>query len=336
MMPLRNPKSILTILIYTCMNLAIIWAAYEQILEEGESKTKKVSMAPEYTEIDKLDYFHVKDGIPQMSLSAEKMNSLGDELAEFEAPHGLYNYQKKDQTLRYEAAKGVYKKKKEVLTLEGKVKIISDEAEYVAEKMKYFFKKDLIVATGGVNFKGEDLKSKDQMNITSDSMRANPQIQFSRFIGNVKGKMERKKKYEGAMTFSSGQLEFDGLQSLAHLEGYVTMKRDGYFITSGKADIHMENYNKSLKYFILNDDVKVTETLQTVTGPATRKAYAERLEGFGREQRMVLSGAPRVEQGQDVIKGYKITIRENIDLIEVDDAVSDVQVKKDKKKKTKE
>src|SRR5665647_2877221 len=102
------------------------------------------------------------------------------------------------------------------------------------------------------------------------------------------------------------------------------MKRQSYLITSGKADITLENYNKSLKYFVLNDDVKVTETVHTPQGVQQRKAFSERLEGFGREQRMILSGAPRVEMGTDVVRGYRITIREDIDLIEVDDAVSDI------------
>ena len=115
--------------------------------------------------------------------------------------------------------------------------------------------------------------------------------------------------------------------------------RDNYVITSGKADIFLENYNKSLKYFVLNDDVKVTETMQTPTGVVIRKSFSERLEGFGREQKMILSGAPRVEQGNDALKGYRITIRENVDLIEVDDSMSDMHVKKrdkDKKKKKEE
>jgi lipopolysaccharide export system protein LptA len=64
-----------------------------------------------------------------------------------------------------------------------------------------------------------------------------------------------------------------------------------------------------------------------------RRAYSERLEGFGQEQKMILSGAPRVEQGEDVIKGYRITIRQNIDLIEVDDSMSDMQIKKNKQTK---
>jgi lipopolysaccharide export system protein LptA len=75
----------------------------------------------------------------------------------------------------------------------------------------------------------------------------------------------------------------------------------------------------------------MTETLNNPqTGVIERKAFAERLEGFGREEKMILSGAPRVEQGNDVIKGYRITVRENTDLIEVDDAMSDVQMKKKK------
>jgi lipopolysaccharide export system protein LptA len=151
-------------------------------------------------------------------------------------------------------------------------------------------------------------------------------------MGSVDGVLQRKRKYEGAMTFTSQLLRFDGIESLAHLEGDVFMKRENYRITGGKADIYLENFNKSLKYFVMNDDVKLTETLNDpVNGKTERKAFAERLEGFGREEKMILSGAPRVEMGTDVIKGYRITVREGSDLVEVDDAMSDMQMKKKKK-----
>ena len=132
------------------------------------------------------------------------------------------------------------------------------------------------------------------------------------------------------MSFASREFQFDGNKSLANLSGDVHLKRESYDITAGKGDIYLENFNKKLKYFVLNDDVKVSEKLQTKQGIQERKAFAERLEGFGRDQRMVLTGAPRVEMGKDIIKGYRITIRENIDLVEVDDAMSDVQVKRKK------
>jgi lipopolysaccharide export system protein LptA len=331
-MKVRNPRSIIIIFAYVLMNLFIVFSALRNKAEDNQAKAQPGTLAPEFTEIEDLNYFHLKNGIPQMSLSAIKMHSLGEEVAEFVEPKGVYNYEQKDKTIKYQANAGTYRKEKELLILVGEVRILSDEAEYLAEKIKYFFKKDLILAEGGVTFKGLDLKTKDQIEIHSDLMEANPEMQFSRFSGKVHGSLQRKKKYEGRMTFESRELQIEGEKSLAHLEGEVMLKRQSYLITAGKADIFLENFNKSLKYFVFNDDVKVTETLQSPKGTTFRKAYAERLEGFGREQKMVLSGAPKVEHGEDVVKGYRITIRENMDLIEVDDAMSDMQMKRDEEK----
>lgn len=332
-MTIRDPKSIIIIFVYLIINGLIVGTSLLRAPDKELTSNAIKSVAPEFTEIEKLDYFHLKSGTPQMSLAAEKMKSQGEEIAEFETPKGIYNFQEKKKTIKYSANVGTYKKKKELLTLNGDVEVTSDEANYSADKLRYYFKKDLLIGTGNVKFEGEDLKSKDFVTVQSETMRANPESQLSRFQGSVRGTMERKKKYEGKLTFKSSQMSLDGNKSLAQLEGDVHMKRDSYDITAGKADMYLENYNKSLKYFVLNDDVKVTEILQTPEGVQTRRAFAERLEGFGREQKMVLSGAPRVEMNKDVIKGYRITIRENVDLIEVDDAMSDVQVKK---KQTKE
>ena len=331
-MKIRDFKSIIIILMYLVLNAFIITMSFKVKTHSTLAMRAGVSSTPEYTHILELEYFHIKNSIPQMSLKAESMRSEGQAMAEFVGPRGVYNYQQKNKTIRYSADQGLYRKKKEVLTLHGAVSIASDEANYAADTMKYYFKKDLIVGQGNVKFEGDDLKSKDHVTITSDSMRANPEAQISNFKGHVSGTMERRKKYEGKMIFSSHELQLDGLKSVAHLEGDVRMKRDNYDITAGKADMYLENYNKSLKYFVLNDDVKLSEKMETPDGLQNRKAYAERLEGLGREEKMVLTGAPRVEMGKDVIKGYRITIRENVDLIEVDDAMSDVQVKRQKLK----
>jgi lipopolysaccharide transport protein LptA len=325
-----DKRSTFVIFIYLVLNGFIFYFAWVQRGEELNPVRTARAMAPEFTEIQQLDYFHLRSGIPQMSLSAEKMRSQGEELAEFSYPRGVYNYQQRNETLRYQAQEGIYQKPKDMLTLIGEVKITSPEALYQAHKVKYFFKKDLILGSGGVRFEGKDLKTQDHLIITSDSLRATPQNRIGKFKGAVKGSLARKKSYEGKLQFSSHLLNLDGTTSLAHLEGDVFLTRDNYKITSGKADIYLENFNKSLKYFVLNDDVKLSETVQAPQGVLQRRAYAERLEGFGREQKMILSGAPRVEQGNDLIKGYRITIRESMDLIEVDDAMSDVQVKKQK------
>ncbi len=330
-MMIRNPRSTIIILGYVAFNALILAAAWTTQNALEALPGKGGALAPEYTLIDNLDYFHVKDGLPLMSLSAIQMRSQGEETAQFENPVGIYNQHSRNSTLKYQAKSGEYLKVKDSLILKGEVKVKSEETNFESDRMRYSFKKDLIQASGNVRFSGLDLKTGDQLKINSDKMKARPKLKQSDFTGSVTGVLLRKRRYEGDMNFTSQLLRFDGITSLAHLEGDVFMKRENYRITAGKADIYLENFNKSLKYFVLNDDVKMTETLNNPqTGVIERKAFAERLEGFGREEKMILSGAPRVEQGTDVIKGYRITVRENSDLIEVDDAMSDVQMKKKK------
>ena len=48
-----------------------------------------------------------------------------------------------------------------------------------------------------------------------------------------------------------------------------------------------------------------------------RKAFSEKVEGFPLERKLVLSGYPKVLQGRDVIKGNKIIIREEQELVEI-------------------
>lgn len=330
-MNIRDFRSIIVIVLFATVNLVVIAVSYIKSAEEA-TLPKLGTAAPDFTEIQGLDYFFSKKGVPQISLAADSMKSEQDEKVEFVAPKGIYNYQKKNKTMRYQALKGFYRKDKQMVWLQDEGKVTSDDSEYFADDIKYYLDKDLIVGKGHVKFSGQDLKTGDEVNINSQKMRAYPEKQHSYFEEQVNGFIQRKKKYEGKTTFSSQKLEFSGLESLAHLEGDVRMTRDNYLITSGKADIFLENYNKSLKYFVLNDDVKVTETMTTPKGVTYRKAFSERLEGFGREEKMILSGAPRVEQGKDVIKGYRITIRENVDLIEIDDSMSDMEIKKKEKK----
>lgn len=333
-MKIRDIRSIIVILAYVALNSFILFLSMKRAETEFSEKGSHGGVAPEFTIIKTLEYFSLKDGIPQMSLAAESMQSQGDSLAEFFYPKGVYNYQQKKESIKYKAERGTYQKNKDLLFLERSVEISSSDSQYYADQIDYYISKDFVIGAGNVKFIGEDLQSKDMIQVESNRMNAWPGQKIAHFTGDVRGTMTRAKKYEGKMDFRSHQLNMDGINSLAHLEGDVWLKRGTQQVTSGKADIYMENYNKELKYFVLNDDVKVTEKLSTPDGITERKAFAERLEGFGREQKMVLSGAPRVEQGADVIKGYRITIRENVDLVEVDDAMSDMKVKK--KEKTEE
>ena len=95
-----------------------------------------------------------------------------------------------------------------------------------------------------------------------------------------------------------------------------------------RGEIFLENYNKKLKYYALYDDVKVVEKIPVIKKGESRKtfierrAYAEKLEGFVKEGKIVLTGYPKVLQENDVIKGNVITLLKSNEVIEVDDSSS--------------
>ena len=133
--------------------------------------------------------------------------------------------------------------------------------------------------------------------------------------------------------FKANRVELNMLKSLVSLSDNVLLHRNNYDLEAQKAEIFLENYNKKLKYYVLYDDIKLEEKLSMNDGSKQmRKAYSEKLEGYMAEEKVVLTGAPRVEQGEDLIKGYQIILRENVELVEVDDSQSSFDLNKDKDK----
>ena len=96
-----------------------------------------------------------------------------------------------------------------------------------------------------------------------------------------------------------------------------------------RGEIYLDNQSKKLKYYTLFDDVKVIEKLKINENQLIeRKAFGEKLEGIISEDKLILTGSPKVLQEDDVVKGNKITLRENNEVIEVEDASSNFTVKK--------
>jgi lipopolysaccharide export system protein LptA len=335
-MRIYNPQSLVVILLYVIVNLTII--SFSVLKPELESFLAKdfTEKVPENTEIENLQFYNLKNKKPYLYLEAEHMKSFNDKEIHFKLPRGEYFFQPNQGPIKYYALTGVYWPKKEILSLKTNVELIQEKSKYSANSFIYFLKKDLIEGDGSIHFHGVDEKTNDKITVFSSRMNARPGHEEAEFFGQVKGVIERRKKFEGKTDFSGNELVLNGKTSEAHIKGEVEIKRENYVVKSGVADIYLENFNKSLKYFVLNDDVKVVETLNTPSGPVTRKSFSERLEGFSKDEKLILTGAPRVESGRDVIKGYKIIIRENSDLVEVEDAMSDVEVKKNEKKPPKE
>ena len=113
------------------------------------------------------------------------------------------------------------------------------------------------------------------------------------------------------------------------MKGNVSIKKENLDGYANRGEVYLENYNKKLKYYALYDDVRLQEKLVNNGRPLVRKAFAEKLEGLIGEKKIILTGLPKVFQERDVIKGNRIIIRENIETVEVDDANTNLILKKD-------
>jgi lipopolysaccharide export system protein LptA len=196
--------------------------------------------------------------------------------------------------------------------------------------MTYNGQTDIFEAKGRVFSKFLDLRTRDQIKLKSAYLKSYVAKKLVVLTGNVRGDIKRRKRYEGGLKFSAEKVVFNSLNSQLNLDSNVKIRRNKFYLRSGSAEIFLENYNKKLKYYVLYDDVKLEERLVLDNGKSQlRKAFAEKLEGILSSGEIILTGAPRVEQANDVIKGYQITLRENIELIEVDDAQSSFRLKKD-------
>jgi lipopolysaccharide export system protein LptA len=221
------------------------------------------------------------------------------------------------------------------LNLKGQGNIYNNQFQVHAEFIKYSKNQGQIEALGEVNTQFDDKENNQDIKITSDEMVTLINEKKSEFKGNVIALMQRKKRYEGEAQAKSDHLLYNELESLITLNRNVWIKRGNFTSTAERGEIFLENFNKKLKYYRLYDDIKLTQLIKSddssqKSTPLIRKAYANFLDGFVKEAKVVLTGAPRVLQGKDIIKGYQITLREEADLVEIDDSQTTFDVKRKK------
>jgi len=332
-MILRPIKSTIVIVVFLFLNALVGLGVWSHRGKEDWGQESDAILSEVPSEMRELQYFHLASGAPSLSLSADTMRSLGEQLVSFTRPRGTYADGLKNDVMTYEAREAEYVKARNSLRMLGDVRLEQGPSLYEGPEIVYYHQKDQLYGKGGVKLVHHMKRTGETITMKAQSMKAKPKQEWATFKGQVDGLVTPKMKFQSPLYLKSEQMELQGLKGQINLKENVFFKRGEMKVTARNGEIFLEHTNKKLKYFILNDDVKVTENLLDAKGmPIERKAYAERLEGFGQDK-IVLSGAPRVQQGKDVMKGYRITMREKMEFIEIEDAMSDVQVKKDENKK---
>jgi lipopolysaccharide export system protein LptC len=229
-------------------------------------------------------------------------------------------YTKNEKPVHYKAQRGTFWSKKQNLLLFGDVNLELENTVADGDELLYQMDIEKIDLKGNVRTSSYFPLEGDSVKINSDKSSFWPKKKYSQYHGQVNGHIKRKRAYEENIYFASQRLNLNLNTGKIDLNEDVIIKKQALRAEGIRGEIHLENYNKKLKYFVLYDDVKVNEKVMLDGKFYERKAFGEKLEGVQGEGKIILTGFPKVYQFNDVIKGNKIVLRENNEVVEVDDA----------------
>ncbi len=275
-----------------------------------------------------LEYFLIENITPSFFLKASELISDRDnKKMTFFYPTGTVFTEDKRE-VNYTGKSGFLDQNTRTLTLGGDVQMSSVDSLLKSENMKYWSDKDFLICEKSVWGRYDMAKTGDSVIIESDKLRAYPKGKRFFYSGNAKGEIKRKLRYEENIKFGAENIDLFVNEMTAKLVDNVLIIRGNSRANSRSGEIFLENYNKKLKYYTMSDDVRVDDFVIDSAGKKiNRKAFSEKLDGIVSEDKVILTGYPKVFQDKDVVKGNKIIIRDNNETIEVDDASTNVYVK---------
>lgn len=286
----------------------------------------QIRSAPEKREsvLENSKIYHLKDNKPHIFLSSKLTKiRVSNNDTDMESLEGQ-TFSSTQKKIEFSAKKGSFRRFGNRLIFEEEVVLRDEETRLSADQVIYYRDKEEIIGKGNVLLKGKIPQSEDQIEIKAKTFSHYPERKISNFEDDVKGVIHRPEKYREGLDFEADKLSYSQLDSKINLIGAVHLNKPPFSAWSRRGAIFLENYSNKLNYFVLNDDVKLREKKKF----GLRKAFAEKLEGMASEGKLVLTGLPKVIQAGETIKGNKITIRENSEVVEVDDAYTTFKIKK--------
>ena len=242
-------------------------------------------------------------------------------------PIGVAKRKGIDSFFSYQAGRGQFDGTLNSVVLKDSVRFYDKGFELNGDTLTYSFSKDKIDGKGDIRVEFDHKKTGDRLNVTSKRFSGDMLRRKYHFYEEVVGFIKRKRRFEDSLSFETAHLSIDEGASLMKLDKDVVFRQRSVEAKAREGHIFLKNYNKKLKYYSLNDDVRVKEVLKLSNGKTlVRKAFAEQLEGQMKMRQIVLSGFPKVMQSGSILTGNKIVLRESQKVIEIQDANSNFRI----------
>lgn len=217
----------------------------------------------------------------------------------------------------FEGLSGVVDRNNSILQVSNNVLIKQASAITSADQLFFNYKDNSATASGNIASLVND--SKREVKISSRELNISDAGAKLTYLGLVNGQIKdlNSKSYRN-IEFKSDLLTYNDFKKIIFLEGNAYIKRGKSEISAINGNIWLNNNGSGVKYFVMNDDVKLKDEYISSRGKRVfRNSISEKIEGFATEEKLVLSGFPQVEQEGDIIKGNEIIIREDQEMIEI-------------------
>jgi lipopolysaccharide transport protein LptA len=324
--------------VYSFMFVAIIVGMYtamkyvdwDNVPALSKTRTRQVVQGSSLTDIQ---IYSSRNARPSLSLSAVETEwdpALGFQI--HVKPKGILFTQGQEE-IHYDAESGlIYENIPQEILLKDNVQLKTDKSTIFSDEMQYKFDDHFFISKGNVKSKYLPAGRRETVTVRSQNLKYWHIDHKAKYWGNVRGEINKNRRYEGNIRFKSKVMDVDLDKSYVTLKDDVYLKKQSLIATSLRGEIFLDNYNKKLKYYKLSDDVKVRETIKLRNGgEVQRRAFAEQLEGFTLTDKVVLTGSPKVIQGNEIIKGNQITLTQENEVIEVDDSNSKFIINREKR-----
>ena len=312
-----------------CSTFLETWDDKKFINRQKTVKPLLTNSSESYFEDAFLSVWHKRKPIFQLKTSEFILNEKTQQ-NRFHNPVGTIF--SPNENITYSAINGVFNQGEQSLRLFEDVQIKTVHSTFESDTIDYFFNTDRLNARGRVKTTSFFPKTLDTITVSSNALIGNLKQRTTTYYGKSHGLIKRKRAYEEGVSFQSETLTLNLNDGKMDLNNEVSIKRGPLLVLADKGEIFLENFNKRFKYFVLNNNVQLEETITTGTGKEKRsfkrKAFSEKMESILSENKIILTGNPKVFQKDDVIRGNIITLRENNETIEVEDANTNLQLNK--------
>ncbi|MDD5435852.1 MAG: LptA/OstA family protein [Nitrospira sp.] len=124
---------------------------------------------------------------------------------------------------------------------------------------------------------------------------------------------------EGALSITSRKMTLKNQENTVLFEGDVVVNRDSSTLTANSVEVIFDPAVKGEGVSELKEKKRYLSII-TATGDVkfvqgNRLILAEKVIYYKKEERMVFTGAPNIHEGQDELKGEKITVYLNDDRV---------------------